>query len=365
MSLAWPRAVIPETRKTPNPSRPKKLRTRAKRKQLRAKKSSEQAPSEKESKDDSTESNPEATDDKEADSSTEKDGFVLTDMRGREVSIPGDPQRFVCIGPGCLRLYCYVGDKAQLVGVEEAEKSWGEVGRTYRLAIDNIDDYPSIGPGGPGNAPDAEMLFNAEADVIFTCYDMELAKIDELQGKINTPIVALSYGEASLFSEEVDESLRLIGKVTGRSGRAEEVVKYLTDAKADLEARSADVKDRPGVYLGCMSNRGSHGIESTTGDYPMFDALKAENVVAKAGIHEYVLFDKEKLLDMDPEVIVIDAGGLTILQDDYAANPDFYNSLSAVKNGKLYLQMPFNFYSTNIDIALADAYYIGTVLYPE
>ena len=304
-------------------------------------------------------------DNKPADDETAKEDIVVTDMKGRTVTIPADAERFVCIGPGCLRLYCYVADESQLAGVEEVEVSWGDDGRTYRMAMENIDDYAIVGPGGPGNAPDAEMLFAAEADVIFTCYNMETAEIDELQDKIMTPIVALSYGEASLFSEEVNESLRLIGTITGNTDRAEALIKYFEDAKTDLQTRSADVTNRSTIYLGCQSNRGSHGIESTTGDYPLFDVLNAENVVATAGIHEYVMLDKEQLLEMDPEIIVVDAGGLSILQEDYAANPDFYNSLSAVKNGKVYLQMPFNYYDTNIDIALADAYYIGSILYPE
>ena len=291
--------------------------------------------------------------------------IAVTDMKGRTVTIPADADRFICIGPGCLRLYCYVADESQLAGVEEVEVTWGDDGRTYRMAMENVENYAIAGPGGPGNAPDAEMLFAAEADVIFTCYNMETAEIDELQDKIMTPVVALSYGEASLFSEEVNESLRLIGIITGNMDRAEALIQYFEDAKTDLQTRSAGIAERPTIYLGCQSNRGSHGIESTTGDYPMFDVLNAENVVATAGIHEYVMLDKEQLLEMDPEIIVVDAGGLSILQEDYAANPDFYNSLSAVKNGNVYLQMPFNYYDTNIDIALADAYYIGTILYPE
>lgn len=304
-------------------------------------------------------------DDTSADEDDVDEDIVVTDMKGRTVTIPADADSFACIGPGCLRLYCYVADESQLAGIEEAEISWGEDGRPYRMAMENVENYAIVGPGGPGNAPDAEMLFAAEADVIFTCYGMETAEIDELQNKIMTPIVALSYGEASLFSEEVNESLRLIGIITGNTERAEEVIQYFEDAKTDLQTRSANVTERPTIYLGCQSNRGSHGIESTTGDYPMFDVLNAENVVATAGIHEYVMLDKEQLLEMDPEIIVVDAGGLSILQEDYVANPDFYNSLSAVKNGKVYLQMPFNYYDTNIDIALADAYYIGTILYPE
>ena len=29
------------------------------------------------------------------------------------------------------------------------------------------------------------------------------------------------------------------------------------------------------------------------------------------------------------------------------------------------MQLPFNYYGTNLEIALADAYYIGTALYPD
>ena len=117
--------------------------------------------------------------------------------------------------------------------------------------------------------------------------------------------------------------------------------------------------------MGCQSSRGSHGIESTTGNYILFDALNIRNAAAEAGIPEYAMIDKEQILEMDPDRIVIDAGGYQILMDDYEANPDFYNSLTAFKEGKVYMQMPYNWYYTNIEIAIADAYYIGTSVYPE
>jgi iron complex transport system substrate-binding protein len=77
------------------------------------------------------------------------------------------------------------------------------------------------------------------------------------------------------------------------------------------------------------------------------------------------MLDKEKLLDMNPEIIFIDAGGLANVKEDYKTNPQFYQGLGAFKSGKLYLQMPYNYYSTNIDIALCDAYYIGSIVYPD
>lgn len=78
-----------------------------------------------------------------------------------------------------------------------------------------------------------------------------------------------------------------------------------------------------------------------------------------------VMIDKEKLLKWNPDKIFIDEGGLQVVQEDYKKNPDYYNNLSAVKNGEVYSQMPYNFYTTNIETAMADAYYLGKVLYPE
>ena len=293
------------------------------------------------------------------------DALEVTDLAGRSVIIPAGADSFACIGPGCLRLYCYVAEKSQLAGIEDVEKTWGQAGRPYAMALGDVEGLAAIGPGGPGSAPDAERLLASGAEVVFTTYAMEPAEIQELQDKLSIPVVALRYGEDSLFSQEVDRSLELLGQITGREERAQEVVNYFAQAKADLESRAAGVQDPPTVYLGCQSYQGSHGIESTTGDSPIFDALHARNVVEEAGIDGYVTLDKEKLLELDPDFLIIDAGGLSVLQEDYTTNPDFYESLSAVKQGDVYLQLPFNYYGTNLEIALADAYYIGTVLYPD
>lgn len=292
--------------------------------------------------------------------------MVVTDLMGRTVTIPAGAEKFACIGPGTLRLYCYIADTAALAGVEDVEKSWGDDGRPYRMAIDNIDELTVIGPGGPGNAPDAELLFEADPDVIFTGYTSDVATVDELQSKTGIPVVAISYGTSELFDSAVYDTFTLIGKITGNDDRAAAVIKYFEDAKADLQTRTADVNEKARVYLGAQSNRGSHGIESTTGGYILFDVVNAIDVVKEeAGISEYIMLDKEKLLELDPDNIILDAGGLDIVKEDYAANPDFYNSLSAVKNGKVFLQMPYNYYYTNLEIALADAYYIGAMLYPD
>ncbi|WP_027398504.1 iron ABC transporter substrate-binding protein [Anaerovorax odorimutans] len=295
----------------------------------------------------------------------ENGDLKITDTLGRDVTIPEGSDKFVCIGPGCLRLYCYVGDTSKLVGIEDIEKDTS--GRPYIMANDDLITLPIIGLGGPNNAPDAEKLLEVVPDVIFSMYNSDVSSVNELQEKTGIPVVALSYGNTEVFDNDVDLSIQLIGKVTDNQKRADEVIDYFNELEADLNNRTKDIDNskKPTVYLGAQSMRGAHGIESTSGNYSLFNAIGARNVVDEANIDQYIMLDKEALLDMDPDIIIIDAGGLSLVLDDYNKNKSFYEGLNAVKNNKLYLQLPYNHYYTNIDIALADAYYIGSVLYPE
>lgn len=297
----------------------------------------------------------------------DKATITVTDCIGREVVVPSDATKFVAIGPGCLRLYCYVGDVSEIVGVEQLEVKNGSTGRPYVKANPGLLELPVIGPGGPGNAPDPERILDVFPDVIFSLYNSDASSVDELQNKTGIPVVALSYGETEVFDPMIDYSLELLGRITGEEARAAAVTRFFDDCKDDLQARTVDVaeSDKPRSYFGAQSMRGSHGIESTRGNYSLFNAVNARNVVEEAGINAYVMLDKEKLLDLDPDIIVLDAGGLALVQKDYSANTQFYEGLSAFKNGRVYMQLPYNYYYTNIDTALCDAYYIGSILYPD
>ena len=53
------------------------------------------------------------------------------------------------------------------------EKTWGQAGRPYAMALGDVEGLAAIGPGGPGSAPDAERLLASGADVVFSTYAME------------------------------------------------------------------------------------------------------------------------------------------------------------------------------------------------
>lgn len=298
------------------------------------------------------------------------DFLKVTDMLGRTVSVPKDISRPVCIGAGSLRLYSYIGDMSKLVGVEQCEKGFLISARAYRYAYGSLfDSLPSVGAGGPQGTADAEALMSVSPDVIFAIYiSLEASDFDELQKKTGVPVVVLSYGQTEAFDGDIASSLRLMGKILGREERAEKVCSYIDSLRDDLNSRTADIdeNDKKSVYLGCLNKFGSHGIGSSTANYSLFDAVNANNVLDRAGYKGYQgSIDTETLLTLDPDVIILDAGGISIFAEEYKKNTAAFDSLKAFKNGDVYVQMPYNAYYTNLETAYADAYFIGKTLFPD
>jgi len=296
-------------------------------------------------------------------------GVTVTDILGRQVTLPAAARRVVAIGPGALRLYVYAGDLDYLVGIEQMDAS-DATGKPYMLANPELAKLPVIGQGGPNNAPDPEKLLTVAPDVIFSTYATEAAAADELQAQTGIPVVVINYGGfgiTSIFGEEIQTSLLLIGQVTGDTTQAQAACDFILQARQDLENRTKDIPDaeKPTVYVGGLGSKGTHGIESTQAQYALLDAIHAQNVVDETGKSGSVMIDREKLLEWDPDFLMIDRGGFASVMEDYHKNPAFYTSLSAVKNGQVYAQLPYNSYSTNIDTAIADAYYLGKIIYPN
>jgi iron complex transport system substrate-binding protein len=297
--------------------------------------------------------------------------MTVTDMAGREVKASFDPDRIVCIGPGALRLIVYLQAESKVVGVEDMEKM-NPGGRPYWIAHhQELSKLPRCGSGGPAGInkkPDLEAVLSVKPQVIFITY-MDGTLADEVQRTLGIPVVVLSYGGLGTFDEVVYDALHIAGEILNREKRAHEVVTYIESLRKDLRKRTRDMSEgeRPDVYVGGIGYRGAHGIESTEQRYIPFEWVNALNVAdrVKATIGSHVFMDKEALLKLNPDIIFIDGGGSHLVAEEYRKRPNYYNALRAFSNRRVYTLLPFNWYTTNIGTALADAYGVGKILYKE
>ena len=301
---------------------------------------------------------------------------TITDGFGRSVEVPANPQKIVCSGSGCLRYIVYFGAQDKVVGVDSQEKKEHPFeARAYAIANPQFKSMPLIGE--MRGKDDPEKIIGIGPEVIFktgstgTTYGTSGPEADTLQDKTGIAVVAFPYGSLRTDAEkkEMTDAFRLLGKTLGKEARAEELIAYVDEVTADLEKRTKDIPadKQKTVYIGGVSSAGAHGIISTEPAYPPFIWVHAKNIAA--GIDtQHADVSKEVIVDGDAEYLFIDVGTIQMDNDgaigELKTNPA-YAGLKAVKNGNVYGVLPYNYYNVNYESVLADAYYVGKVLYPD
>jgi len=304
------------------------------------------------------------------------DTIRVFDGIGRMVEVPKDPTYLICSGPGCLRLLVYLRAQDRIVAVDDVEKSRPMFrARPYALANPQFSSYPLFGEFRGHDNPELIAGLDPQPDVIFKTYGQMGYNPDELQNKTGIPVVVLNYGDLLDYREDLYQSLRLMGRILGETGRAEEVVAFFDGIIADLNKRTADVLNelKKTCYVGGIAFKGPHGLQSTEPSYPPFLLINVKSVAYDPDkpLSELSHADvaKEKIVEWDPEFLFIDlatiqsgeaSGALYELRNDPA-----FKTLSAVRQGKVFGVLPYNWYTQNFGNTFADAYFIGTVVYPD
>jgi iron complex transport system substrate-binding protein len=189
---------------------------------------------------------------------------------------------------------------------------------------------------------------------------------DDLQNKTGVPVVVVPGSDTTLDGDAY-ETIRIMGQLYGMESRASELTAYLNEIQQDLVGRTQDIPEesKPSVYVGGVSFKGHHGFEGTEAGYGPFVLIGARNLADTTGQTGAFNIDLEQVLAWDPDIIFVDFNGMGFIKEDYVKNPDYYNTLTAVQNGKVYSQISFRSSASNLETALADAYYAACILYPE
>ena len=313
------------------------------------------------------------------DASTDTDTVTVTDMIGREVTVaPGSYQRVVCIGAGALRMYSYIGDTALLCGVEDIDnttladrpKMFDGVARPYVLAYGDVfAALPSCGVGGPNaQAAEAEKILSCQPDIIISEYE-DVEKADALQQQVGVPVITLRAGVDGVFAEAFPGSLRLLGQLFGREDRAEELISFIESETAELTRRTADVAeaDKPGVYICGLGNWGTTNHLMTSQSYAAFRVANIRNVVNDLATDGIQPIEAEKFaaLGGSMDIMLIDAAAVKNIAPLYQEDPTLLDTCKAWQTGQVYLEMAYNAYYTNYEIALANTWFAAKCVYPD
>ena len=292
---------------------------------------------------------------------------VITDSLGREVSVPAEVDAIVVLG-NTPRMATYLGLADRVVGYSGMDADSITPLTAYaNVTKDDWADLPVVGTDSQGNTSyNSEEIILTGADVIFCTATSDVA--DQLARETGIPVVAVSQG--TLFGEDFEQSLAIIADACGVSERAQAISDYVDECFAELERLTADIPEdeRHTVLSAAATFRGVHGIEGIRVYDPVMLSVNALNLADESdGGGEYASYtvDKEQIVVWNPEYIFMDSGGVPLVRQDCAEHPAYYAELAAFQNGRMYQYPSSTSYYDNMEISLANCYYVGSVLYPE
>ena len=315
------------------------------------------------------------------------DARTVVDVWNREVEIPAEVDSIVAVGSMGPRMAAYLGVVDMLAGAELSDINSESARYDYSPVYhDVLADLPPVGRGGGSgeNNAYAEEIIMLQPDVIIAGFDEDAC--DELQRQTGIPVVSIRYRAHGFIDEGFYRSLRIFADVVGAEERCEEILSYIDGCKADLARRTDGIPDSGKLlaYTGAVTYNGRHGFAFTYVNFPPFVAIGALNAAdelaaAQTGDAEAAALasgtayigddgfeiDPEKIIEWDPDIIFLDPGNMDIVNSEYAANPAYFESIRAIEEGNVYSMPSTNSAGPNITYLLMNAYYAGTVLFPD
>ena len=311
--------------------------------------------------------------------SSNSEKITVTDMVGRQVEIlPGSYKRVVCIGAGALRMYSYIGDVALLAGVEDIDNTtvserpamFDAVARPYVLAFgETFNTLPSCGVGGPmAQTAEAEKILSCNPDIVISEFE-DVEKSNALQEQLGVPVITLGAGSNGVFDEKFYGSMELLGRVFGKTEQADKIVSFVKAEAKEIADRVADIpaEEKPNVYICGLGNWGTTDHLMTAENYISFQVAGVKNVVSGLGIQGVGPIEEEKFVELGEQmdIIIMDAAAVKNIKPLYAEDPAMFDTCKAWKSGEVYLEMAYNAYYTNYEIALINTWFIAKTVYPE
>ena len=246
-------------------------------------------------------------------------GFPITeiDALGNSLTLKTPPGRIVSLAPSNTEILFALGAGQQVVGVT------------------SYCDYPveaaqkaKVGGFSDGSL---ERVVSLNPDLVLAARFNPLEVLNSLK-QLGIPVFAL----APTSVAEVLQTIRQVGRLTGRRAEAAHLVQELTEQKHTLENRLAGTRTRPRVLWGVLE-----APMYTAGKGSYIDDLirlaGGQNIAADAGAG-WPQIGLETLVSRNPQIIITTGvapgkipSALLRLQ-----STDGWQSIDAVVNGRIY-----------------------------
>jgi iron complex transport system substrate-binding protein len=237
---------------------------------------------------------------------------TFVDDAGRKIFLADPPARIVSLAPSVTEMLFAVGAGGQVVGVT------------------SFCDYPAEARTKPrvgGSFPNLEVVLSLKPTLVLAPRDFirpdMVAKLDQLK-------IALVILEARAL-EDVPRHVQMIGRMLGRSEKADAVATDLRRRVAEVRTRAASTQ-RPRVFYVLNSDP---LMTAGPGSFihQMIETAGGTNVAAGAPL-SYPRLSLEEVVRQDPEVILFPVGDDEGIPEQEQQRWLKWTTLSAVRQNR-------------------------------
>lgn len=285
---------------------------------------------------------------------------TITDMAGRNLTVPGQINKVFCTSPiGTVLIYALAPEK--LAGWNTMLNS-----ETKKYILPEYHNLPVLGGWfGKNNTGNIEEIMKVHPDIILsvdTIDPMTISTADKIQKQLGIPVVVV---DGTLT--KMDKVMEFLGSLLGEETRAQELASYCRKTFSEVVAKVDTIPtgQRTRVYYA----EGPEGLQTDPKGSLHTEVLELAGGinVAECSLRQgYGRTDvsMEQVISWDPDVIIV-------------GDPEFYSrvfndsrwkNLKAVRARKVYLipQYPFNWFDRPPSVnRLIGIWWVADLLYHD
>ncbi|MDO4754200.1 MAG: ABC transporter substrate-binding protein [Bacillota bacterium] len=187
---------------------------------------------------------------------------------------------------------------------------------------------------------DFESLVVLEPDLVIVSSGVKDTAGKKLVEEFNLPVYYVQGGHTVKYASvksQTAEFVKAFGKGDA-AAKGEEIMKRFVDLEAKVEKSKAMFEGKSVMVIQSGGDR--HFIQTNGGTLgSMLEMLGFVNVFENKG-NSMVQLDLEQALSYNPDFVVCVGGGTSeehkaIMEKVFAENPDYWNSIAAIKDGKV------------------------------
>lgn len=244
-------------------------------------------------------------------------GIRVTDLLGRQVTVPKNPERIIALAPSVTEMIFALGCEKKLVGVTQ-----------FSDFPEPANDLPKV---GSYVHLDIEKIVSLNPDLCIAVKDGNPKHVIQRLESFGIPVFAVNPTDL----RSVMETILTIGGLIKAEKQAAGVVGDMRTRVAFVKSALGNIVPRPRVFF-------QIGIDPivSAGSETFIDELisMAGGVNLAAGPTPYPRFSREEVLNLAPDVIIITSMARHAVFEEVKAYWNQWPGMPAVQYGRIHLQ---------------------------